>query len=139
MAAGSGMSFLFLPGYYQRFNPQDEDLILPILMHGGIWSAIGAGGGLAFGIGMGGAARTFRALLGGLLGAVAATLLYEVVGAVLLPLAKTSQPLAATSGARLLAQLLVAVFVAAFAAAGAGAASGIQKPAIEPNHASSAT
>jgi hypothetical protein len=133
VAAGAGMSFVVLPEYYKRFNPQDVDLILPILMHVGIWSAMGAGGGLAFGIGMGGAARPVRALLGGLLGAIAATLLYEVVGAVLLPLDKTSQPLAATSGARLLAQLLVAVFAAA------GAASGIQEPAMKPKHASPAT
>jgi hypothetical protein len=137
VAAGSGMSFIILPGYSQRFNPQEENLILPILMHGGIWSALGAGGGLAYGIGMGGATRSVRALLGGLLGAVAATLLFEVVGAVFLPLDKTSQPLAATSGARLLAQLSVAVFVAVFAAA--SAASGLREPAIKPKHTSPAT
>jgi hypothetical protein len=131
--AGLGMSIVVLPMYYRRFNPEHEDLMLSILMHAAIWSAIGAAAGLAFGIGTGGRGRAVRALLGGLLGALIATMLYDAIGGVLLPLDKTNQPIASTSGTRLLAQLLVAVF------ASGGAALCFQEPPSRAKHTSRTT
>src|SRR5262245_40984743 len=64
--AATGMALAIVPQYYRwylRLRP--EGLIPPLLMHGGIWGAIGAAGGLAFGLGLGGRRQAARALLGG--------------------------------------------------------------------------
>jgi hypothetical protein len=55
--------------------------------------------------------------LGGLLGAVAGTFLYEIIGALALPATKTIEPVAATWGIRLLAQVLAVIPSAAGVAA----------------------
>ena len=88
-----------------------------LVVHGLPWAAIGAVAGLAFGIGLYGSARAGRALLGGLLGAVAGTFLYEIIGALALPATKTIDPVAATWGIRLLAQVLAVIASAAGVAA----------------------
>ena len=49
----------------------------PLLTHGAIWSAVGAIGGLAFGLGLGGRGRWKATLVRGLVGAAAATVVYE--------------------------------------------------------------
>ena len=78
-----------------------------MLVHGGIWGPIGAAGGLAFALGLGGGPRSaFRATLGGLVGASLGTVLFEIVGAWFFPLAKTAYPIAVGAGARLTARLL---------------------------------
>jgi hypothetical protein len=72
--------------------------------------AIGAVGGLAFGIGLGGRrSRAIRGLLGGLLGAVAGAVLYELIGALALPGTKIMEPVAVSWGVRLLAQALAVI------------------------------
>jgi hypothetical protein len=119
-AVVAGASYGLLPNYFKNIDPQGSDLILPLITHGGIWAAAGTAAGLAFGLGLGGRGRWARCALGGLLGGVAATMIYDVVGALAFPLDKTSQPVAATVVARLFAQLAVAVFVAAGATMGAG-------------------
>ena len=70
--------------FFKRHDPQSVDLLLPLLTHGAIWSAVGAIGGLAFGLGLGGQGRWKATMMGGLLGAAAATVVYEMVGALLL-------------------------------------------------------
>jgi hypothetical protein len=71
VVAAGGMSLALLPAYndYQRRHPDEaaRDLILPLLVHAGIWSAVGAAGGLALGVGLGERAGLPRAVLGGLL------------------------------------------------------------------------
>ena len=57
-----------------------------------------------------------RCALGGLLGGVFATMVYDLIGAFAFPLDKTSQPVSATVVTRLFAHFAVAVFVAAGAA-----------------------
>jgi hypothetical protein len=100
-----------------------ESLLFAMAIHGGIWSAIGAAGGLAFGVGLGGGRDVaLRAAIGGLLGAALGTMVYDLAGAVIAPLAETGSPLSATSSTRLLARVAVAVLAAtgaAWAAAGA--------------------
>jgi hypothetical protein len=93
-------------------------LLLPLLVHGGVWSAIGLAAGSAFGAGLGGRGRILHAALGGLSGAIAATLVIEVASALAFPLAKAHRPVSEAPGARLLACLGVASFVAAGAARG---------------------
>ena len=47
---------MILPAYnaYQQRHPDEasRDLVLPLLVHAGIWSAVGAAGGLALALGL---------------------------------------------------------------------------------------
>jgi hypothetical protein len=119
-AAAAGAAYGLLPVYFRNIDPQGHALALPLLTHGGIWAATGAAAGLAFGLGLAGRGGWARGALGGLLGGVAATMVYDLVGALAFPLDKTSQPVSATLISRFFAQLTVAVLVAASAALGAG-------------------
>ena len=127
--AGAIMPRVLLPIYFRMHNPDRDDLMLAILTQGGNWSVIGAAAGAAFGIGLGGRGRALRALLGGLLGAIAGVLVYEIVGGVAFPLDGTADPLSATWGTRLFARLAVTILASAGAAMGA---LGPVKEAIEP-------
>ena len=93
------------------------EMAASLLVHGLPWGAVGAVGGLAFGIGQGGRAAGWRDLLGGLLGAVPGAILYEIAGALALPGTKIIEPVASTWGVRLLAQGLAVISVAAGVAA----------------------
>jgi hypothetical protein len=117
-AAGAGMTSLLLPFYHSTRATLQEadhnnDLALALRTHGGIWLAIGAAAGLALGIGLGGGARMARALIGGILGAGVAAVIYEFGGAILFPVAETFQPMAKEMIPRLSAHLAVALCVAA--------------------------
>ena len=119
-ALGVGASLAFVPVFNQArmANPLSLDLTIPMLVHAGIWAAVGAGGGLAFGIGSGGDRRRIaRTTIGGLVGGALAAVAYETIGALAFPLADTPRPLSLTWRSRLLARLLVATLAAAGAAA----------------------
>jgi hypothetical protein len=117
--AGAAMTHVLLQVYFRILNPDNNDLVLAILIQGGIWSVIGAVGGAAFGIGLGDRSRAVRAFLGGLLGGIAGMLVYEMIGAVAFPLDWTSDPLSATWGTRLFARLALTTFASAGAVRGA--------------------
>jgi hypothetical protein len=51
--------------------------------------------------------------VGGILGAAIGSILYDVIGAIMFPLASTTDPWSATPETRLLARLAVALFTAA--------------------------
>ena len=115
-AAGAGAALVAVPAasrVHER-NPGNMSLEMAssLIAHGGPWGAVGAVGGLAFGLGFGGRGRAVRGLLGGLVGAVAVAILFEVVGALALPDTKTMEPVAATWGIRLLAQSLAVITTA---------------------------
>ena len=119
-AAGAGVTTLALPSYHAvRTAATDEDagrdLGLALATHGGIWISVGVAAGLALGLGLGGGARLGRAVVGGLLGAVIATVIYEFGGAVGFPLSESFRPRAVTAGPRLMAHLSVALCVSAAA------------------------
>jgi hypothetical protein len=82
-------------------------------MHLGLWVLLGAAAGLAFGIGRTEPRRWGITLVGGAIGAAMGTLLYEVLGAFLFPLAETSKPISEAWQTRLMAFLLVALATAA--------------------------
>jgi hypothetical protein len=134
--AGGIMPCALLPIFYRGYNPDRDDLILPILIQGGNWSVIGAAAGAAFGIGLGDRGRALRALLGGLLGAAVGVFVFEVVGGLAFPLDGTSEPISATWGTRLFARLAVTIFTSAGAAIGALIPA---KGAIEPRAFSSSS
>jgi hypothetical protein len=120
-AAGVGATVAALP-VASRVHERDPgnmsaEMAASLLTHGGPWGAIGAAGGLAFGIGLGGRGLAVRTLLGGLLGGVAGAILYELLGALALPATKIIEPIAATWGVRLLAQVLAVIPTAAGVAA----------------------
>ncbi len=120
-AAGAGAALAAVP-LATRIHDRDPgslsvEMASSLLVHGLPWAAVGAAGGLAFGIGLGGRDRTGRGLLGGLLGGIAGAFVYEVIGALALPGAKTIDPIAASWGIRLLAQILAVIPAAAGVAA----------------------
>ncbi|WP_197446994.1 hypothetical protein [Tautonia plasticadhaerens] len=118
-AGGVGSCFGLIPAFHRLIDRDSDDLILPMLFHAGYWILPGALAGLAFGIGLGGRSRVARALLGGLLGAIVGTMLYEVGGAVAFPLVRMSEPLPDSPTARLFGRLAVAIPIAACIAAAA--------------------
>jgi hypothetical protein len=112
-AAAAGLFALALVSiFFQRHDPQSGDLVLPLLTHGAIWSAMGTIGGLAFGLGLGGQGRWKTTLVGGLVGAAAATIVYEMVGALAFASDKTDLPVSSSITTRGMAQLLVAILSA---------------------------
>jgi hypothetical protein len=120
-AAGAGTALAAVPlaTHVHERDPgnMSVEMASSLLVHGLPWAAVGAVGGLAFGIGLGGRAQVGRGLLGGLLGAVAGALLYEVIGALAWPDTKIIDPIAASLGIRLLAQVLAVILAAAGVAA----------------------
>jgi hypothetical protein len=115
-AVGGCISYVVLPIFFQRYDPQSGSLVLPLLNHGAIWLAVGAVGGLAFGLGLGGRGRWKATLVGGITGALAATVVYELIGALAFASSKTDLPLSSSSTTRGMALLLVGSFSAIGAA-----------------------
>jgi hypothetical protein len=120
-AAGAGASFAAVPLAFRihELDPGNTstEMASSLVVHGLPWAAVGAVGGLAFGIGLGGRAQPSCGLLGGLLGAIAGAFLYEIIGAMILPGSRITDPIAATTGVRLLAQILAVIPTAAGVAA----------------------
>jgi hypothetical protein len=106
------ISLVALPNFFKNYDPQSQDLMLPLLTVGSICSSVGAVGGLAFGIGLGGRDRWMKCLVGGLIGAALATVVYELVGAVAFPTDKTELPVSHTYTTRAMLHVLVAVLSA---------------------------
>jgi hypothetical protein len=116
-AAGAGAARAAVP-LASRVHDRDPgsmsvEMASSLLVHGLPWAAVGAVGGLAFGVVLGDRARAARGLLGGLLGAIAGAFLYEIIGALALPGARMAEPIAATWGIRLLGQVLAVIPIAA--------------------------
>jgi hypothetical protein len=108
-ALGFGMSLVLVPVAARDLVMLYESLGFALLIHGGIWSVLGAAGGLAFGAGLGSRSLALRAAVGGLAGALLGTLIYDLLGAVIAPLAGTGAPLSTSLGMRLLARVCVCV------------------------------
>ncbi len=111
--AGAAATGFMLPIYLRILDPDVDDLIVGMMFHVTISSAIGALGGAAFGAGLGDRSRAVRAVVGGLLGAAAAAVVYDIVGAFSFPLDGTSKPISATWSARLFARLAVTILACA--------------------------
>jgi hypothetical protein len=111
VAVGATLGLLAVRGWMVR-EVAEDNLLLALAIHSGIWSAIGAAAGLALGMGLGGRGRVGRAVLGGLLGAAGATVVYVLIGGLAFPLDATHRPIAITWTPRLLARLLVTTLTA---------------------------
>jgi hypothetical protein len=112
--AGAVVSWATMP-LFEEWRAPDTGALLPsLVMHGLFWLPAGIAGGLALGLGL--RDRVGLAVAGGVMGALLATVLYELVGALAFPLASTGDPVSTTWLTRLLARLLVASFTAMGAA-----------------------
>jgi hypothetical protein len=112
VGAGAGPPFVLVPLHLRSVDPAEPSLLLPLLTHGGIWTAIGAAAGLAFGLGAGGWNRTVHAILGGIVGAVLGTIAIVVLEATMGPLQQSQEFAGPTHLWRLAANLGIALFVA---------------------------
>jgi hypothetical protein len=116
---GALSSLALVPFFYRRIVPDLNDLLTPILIHGGIWMAIGAVGGLAFALGLKSRRNLPNAIGAACVGAFLAAVLYQLLSASLFPDTGSTGPVASSSVVRLLAMLLVTVLVAIGAVRGA--------------------
>jgi hypothetical protein len=118
IAAGAVAPIAVLPPYHRLIVGRGGGLVPALLMHCGLWTALGAAAGLAAGIGLADLRRLARAALGGAIGAVLGAVAFDVLAAIAFPLGGTDRPIPGTWGARLLAFLLLGVSIAAGAALG---------------------
>ncbi len=102
--------------YYRQHVPDPNDLLFPLLVLGGIWSVIGAAGGLAFCLGGGGSRHLLNAASSAFLGVLLATVVYEVIGITVFPDSHPTDPLTLSSPLRMLARVLVCTSAAVGAA-----------------------
>jgi len=105
--AGAAPPWIVIPPYLRAEEYTSGELGRSLMMHWGLWTALGAAAGLALGIGK--RTRLLWAILGGILGAVGGTLAYEVLGGMVFPMAETGRPFPETWATRLMAMLFVAV------------------------------
>ena len=112
-ACGLVASYGAVPLFYRYERAFANDLIAAMVLHGTIWGALGASSALAFVIGAGiGRTQAIRCVGGGIMGALAGTVVFELLGAVLFASDSTTDPISASAGSRLMARLLVAGCVA---------------------------
>jgi hypothetical protein len=126
---GAICSLGLLPVYFRALDVAQEqlsrDLVLPLMIHSGIWAACGLAAGIAFGLGLGvGMAQVARSGIGGLIGAALGACIYEITGAMVFADHMTTSPLSLTWSTRLLARLLVATLSAVMAAVFVSTAAG---------------
>jgi MFS family permease len=106
---GAASSYGLTPIYFHRMGT--ADVTFSLLIHLGIWTAVGAASGAAFGVGSGSRDVLVRSLVGGITGAALGTLLFDISGA-FLPLAHTERPLSEEAGTRLAANIVLCLCVA---------------------------
>lgn len=113
-AAGTALAAVPLASKLHHRDPGNSSIEMAssLLVHGLPWAAMGAIGGLAFGIGQGERRQALRGLLAGVMGGVAGAFLYEIIGELALPGSKLIEPVGTTWQARLLAQALAVMSVA---------------------------
>ena len=109
---GALASLGLLPLFFRQAVPDPNDLLSPLLIHGGIWMAIGAVGGSAFATGMKCGRCIFNAATGACLGAFLATILFHGLGEALFPDSGSTAPVANSALVRLMAVFLVTVLIA---------------------------
>jgi hypothetical protein len=92
-AAAGAIPLLIVPFFYHNYDMTSQNMLLPALVHGAIWFPVGVASGLAFGLGIGGRTAAIRGLLGGGIGVLAGTVLFDLVHSVALPLVRNDDAL----------------------------------------------
>jgi len=129
---GVVMASLLAPVFYKNLSA--DDLTYSLIVHAGIWGAVGAVASLAFGLGLGGWGRMLRVTVGGAGAALLAAAIYEFAGGILVPGAMTNLPVSVTWQTRVAAQLLVTLLVAAGVVLAAGLGAEGQAPVSRTRH-----
>jgi hypothetical protein len=109
--AGVAGSYLVIPFHYEYKDPSGTEIGQSVLTHGMIWGLVGLGAGVAYGISRSRPTRltVFRSAQGGLIGALIGTVLYELIGGLAFPLARTTDAISASAWTRLLACMAIAL------------------------------
>jgi hypothetical protein len=117
--AGAVLSAALVPVFFQFQDPETDATmqggLLLLFTRAGIFSGIGAAGGLALGWGLGDRRLIGRAAIGGLLGAVFGALVFDVINSLVFPMVRTYEPMPAERTLRMLVQLCVAIGAAVLA------------------------
>lgn len=104
-----------------RLALDDTGITPPLSAHLALLGMIGAGGGLALGLGHGGKGAAIRGLLGGLFGGLAGAFVYEFTAANLDPLMRNEAPVPPDRIARVLLHVVGSAALAILAAVFLGA------------------
>jgi hypothetical protein len=128
--------YILMPWHWYAFPDLaiSQEMLSPFLMHLALWCPLAGAAGLAFGFGRFGLRplMLLRTTLGAILGAAVGTMLYEVIGATMFPMAATADPWSATTETRLLARLAVTLFTAAGVVLLAQPARAVKPAAAQP-------
>jgi hypothetical protein len=119
LAAGALPAFGVMPWYWGHHADDKATAgMLPLVFHCGLWAALGAAAGLAYGLGRAGQnpSRLVEGALGGLIGATLGSFAYEILGTLLFAQDRPDESFAATAAARVTAHVCIALFVALGAA-----------------------
>ncbi len=111
-AAGALGSLGLFPFFSRQAVPNPNDLLWPILIHAGVWMAIGTVGGAAFAVGMRCGRRVFNSAIGACLGALLATLVFHGLSEGFFLDSPSTVMVATSTWVRLLAVILVTVLSA---------------------------
>jgi hypothetical protein len=115
LASGAALSLAILPLALESLPAHlDYNLMISAIMHGSIWGLSGGAAGLAFATGLGKRGLVVRATAAGIVGAVLGAVAFDMIAAVIFPLANTGQPISTTWPSRLMARLLVAIATTGF-------------------------
>lgn len=106
-------SWALLRVIYRGHLPDLDDLLTPILVHGGIWSAAGIVGGAAFAVGLGRPRSIPGAIAGACLGAFAASAMVHLLGEAYFNDMRPTDPSASTPVFRFVTVALVSLLMAA--------------------------
>ena len=113
---GAWPPFFLMPWYEYAYIKlyEDQEIVRPVLMHMGLWCTPASAAGLAYGFGRFGLKLKplVNSTVGGILGAVIGSILFDVICAIMFPLAATTDPWSTTTETRLLARSAVALFTA---------------------------
>ncbi len=105
---GAIVPYMLVPLFYRSMsNPPNP--ALPLIIHTGMYAAIGAIGGIAFGMGFIGWRAAGRGLLAGAMGAVLGSLVYNILHTTFMPLEWDYSPMPGKTATRLLAHLCVSL------------------------------
>jgi hypothetical protein len=108
-AASAGIALVLTQRVFFPYMQPDSSLVLPFSIHLGMWAPVGLVGGAALGFGLGGWRLMPKAMLGGLIGAVAGALAFEVFNAAYFALVRVESPIPSLRTTRLAADLCVAL------------------------------
>lgn len=112
VALSAAPSFVMMPAFAAAADrdPGSLDLTMPLLIHLGLWGPIGAGIGLLFGtVRNRGVAGTIESTLAGAVGATLGTIMFEFLGAIVMPMDKTIEPMPGSERARLAAAMCISM------------------------------